>query len=86
MDCMKNYLIVPDVQADKGTWNYFYKVSLKDIVFGPKLMLHVFFKKILLLRKFNLFLYGSTEYTLNKLKSFILKEFTRINIMIYWSN
>tara|TARA_Y100001968_G_scaffold328134_1_gene374691 strand:+ start:99 stop:242 length:144 start_codon:yes stop_codon:yes gene_type:complete len=30
--------------------------------------------------KLNVFLYGSTEDTLNKLNSFILKEFSRVNI------
>ncbi len=74
----KIHLIVPDGQPIKWALNYFYKVGLKDRVYGPELMLHVLKKASI--EKLNVFLYGSTEDTLNKLKGFIFKEFSGVNI------
>jgi len=62
-------LIVPDGQPIRWALNSFYKLGMKDRVYGPELTLYV-------LNKVNdkglrVFLYGSTEKTLNKFRKFI---------------
>lgn len=71
-------LIVPDGQPVRWALNSFYNLGMKDRVYGPELTLWV-------LRKANkkalkVYLYGSTESTLDKLQEFIKREFPQINI------
>lgn len=71
-------LIVPDGQPVRWAINSFYKVGLKDRVYGPTLTLHV-------LRKANqnnlkVYLYGSTETTLNKFSKFIKQNYPDVKI------
>ena len=74
----KIHMIVPDGQPIKWALNYFYRLNLKDRVYGPELTLHVLEKASI--EKLNIFLYGSTEDTLNKFKKFILKKYDGIKI------
>ena len=71
-------LVVPDGQPVKWAMNYFYKTNLKDRVYGPTLTLYV-------LKKANdlglsVYLYGSKQTTLDKLKTFINKEYPAVKI------
>jgi exopolysaccharide biosynthesis WecB/TagA/CpsF family protein len=71
-------LVVPDGQPIRWALNSFYKVDLKDRVYGPVLTLHV-------LKKANkkglkVYLYGSKEATLSKLKAFINTTFPNVQI------
>ncbi|NVK42270.1 MAG: WecB/TagA/CpsF family glycosyltransferase [Oceanospirillaceae bacterium] len=71
-------LIVPDGQPVRWALNSFYKLGMKDRVYGPELTLRV-------LQKANsqglkIYLYGSTENTLNLLQKFINRRFPKINI------
>lgn len=71
-------LIVPDGQPVKWAMNSFHKTNLKDRVYGPTLTLKVLEKANT--EKLNIFLFGSTEYTLNKFQSFIKSTYPDINI------
>lgn len=71
-------LIVPDGQPVKWAMNSFHKVGLTDRVYGPQLTLSVLQKAHDL--KLNVYLYGSTKETLDKLKAFINKEYGGVNI------
>ena len=71
-------LIVPDGQPVRWALNSFYKLDMQDRVYGPELTLRV-------LQKANsqglkIYLYGSTENTLNLLQKFINNRFPKINI------
>lgn len=71
-------LIVPDGQPVRWALNSFYKLGMKERVYGPELTLWV-------LRKANVeglsvYLYGSTEDTLTKLKGFIEQQFPNVVI------
>ncbi len=71
-------LIVPDGQPVRWALNSFYKLGMKDRVYGPELTLHV-------LRKANdlglgVFLYGSSKKTSDLFKAFIMKEFPQVRI------
>ena len=77
-DIRKIHLIVPDGQPIKWALNFFYKTNLKERVYGPELTLYVLKKASI--EKLNVFLYGSTEDTLNKFKNFILKNYTGVRI------
>ena len=71
-------LIVPDGQPVRWALNSFYKLGMKDRVYGPELTLRV-------LKKANrdslkVYLYGSTENTLKLLQAFIKREFPNIII------
>ncbi len=71
-------LIVPDGQPVRWALNSFYKLGMRDRVYGPELTLWV-------LKKANekglkIFLYGSTENTLELFKNFIESKFPQVEI------
>jgi N-acetylglucosaminyldiphosphoundecaprenol N-acetyl-beta-D-mannosaminyltransferase len=69
-------LIVPDGQPVRWALNYFFKARLKDRVYGPTLVLHVLKKANE--RKLKIFLYGSTQETIDKFSAFIRKNYSDI--------
>ena len=71
-------LVVPDGQPVRWALNSFYKVGLKDRVYGPTLTLHVLEKAHR--EGLNVYLYGSTAPTLEKFETFIKKEYPKVNI------
>jgi len=71
-------MVVPDGQPIRWALNSFYKVGLKDRVYGPTLTLHVLKKANL--EGLNVYLYGSTASTLIKFQCYIEREFPNINI------
>ena len=70
-------LIVPDGQPVRWALNSFYKLGLKDRVYGPELTLHVLKKADE--NALNVYLYGSTEHTLLKFKKFIGEKNPSVN-------
>ena len=71
-------MIVPDGQPIRWALNSFYKIGLKDRVYGPTLTLKVLEKANK--EKLNIYLYGSTEFTLNKFKDYIREKFPSVNV------
>lgn len=72
-------MIVPDGQPIRWAMNYFYKVGLKDRVYGPTLTLYVLDKAQQ--DKLKVFLYGgSTEETLEKFTAFIRHKYPDVEI------
>lgn len=71
-------LIVPDGQPVRWALNSFYKLGMKDRVYGPELTLRVLEKANEL--DLSIYLYGSTENTLSLLQRFINNTFPKINI------
>ena len=71
-------LIVPDGQPVRWALNSFYKLGMKERVYGPELTLWVLKKADQLGLK--VYLYGSTESTLEKLQEFINREYPAVNI------
>jgi N-acetylglucosaminyldiphosphoundecaprenol N-acetyl-beta-D-mannosaminyltransferase len=71
-------LIVPDGQPIRWALNSFYKLGMKDRVYGPKLTLHVLEKANE--KKLNVYLYGSTASTLKSLIQFIKVNFPQVNV------
>jgi len=71
-------LVVPDGQPVKWALNSFFNASLKDRVYGPTLVLHVFEKANA--HKLKIFLYGSKADTLEKLSAFINTNYPDITI------
>lgn len=71
-------LIVPDGQPVRWALNSFYKLGMKDRVYGPELTLRVLKKANS--NSLSVYLYGSTESTLDKLQAFITREFPQIQI------
>lgn len=71
-------MLVPDGQPVRWAMNSFYKVGLKDRVYGPELTLHVLKKANKY--KLNIFLYGSTKETLDKFVDFIDKTYPDVHI------
>jgi hypothetical protein len=72
-------LVVPDGQPVKWALNYFHNAKLNDRVYGPTLMLH-----LLEASEGNgvkIFLYGSTENTLLKLRNFINEKYPSVNVV-----
>lgn len=69
-------LIVPDGQPVRWALNSFYKLGMKDRVYGPELTLRV----LALANKngLRIFLYGSSERTSNLFRVFILKSFPNV--------
>lgn len=65
----KIHMIVPDGQPVRWALNSFYKVNLKDRVAGPILTRHVLAKANTL--SLGIYLYGSKQSTLEKIKNFI---------------
>jgi N-acetylglucosaminyldiphosphoundecaprenol N-acetyl-beta-D-mannosaminyltransferase len=71
-------LVVPDGQPIRWALNSFYKVGLKDRVYGPTLTKYV-------LEKANrdglkVYLYGSTETTITKFRDFINRTYPQVII------
>lgn len=71
-------LIVPDGQPIRWALNNFYRVNLKDRVYGPILTLHVLEKANR--KNLKVYLYGSKAVTLDKLKEFINKNYPGVQI------
>jgi len=71
-------LIVPDGQPIRWALNNFYNVNLKDRVYGPILTLHVLEKADQ--KNLKVYLYGSKAVTLEKLKTFINKNYPGVHI------
>lgn len=71
-------MLVPDGQPIRWALNSFYDVGLKERVDGPTLTLHILEESHH--KKFNLFLYGSSQKTLKKLSAFIRKNYPGVNI------
>ncbi|MFT6827355.1 MAG: N-acetylglucosaminyldiphosphoundecaprenol N-acetyl-beta-D-mannosaminyltransferase [Roseivirga sp.] len=72
-------LIVPDGQPVRWALNSFYKLGMKDRVYGPELTL-----KVLSAANDNnlsVFLYGSNQITSDLFKSFIQSEFPNVKIV-----
>ena len=72
-------LVVPDGQPIKWALNYFHNANLKDRVYGPTLMLHVL--EASQGNSVKIFLYGSTENTLIKLRHFINENYPSVNVV-----
>ena len=72
-------MIVPDGQPVRWALNSFYKLGLKDRVYGPDLTLWVLEKANKL--KLNIFLYGSAQETLEAFQAFIRSRFSRVEIV-----
>ncbi|MBO3699731.1 WecB/TagA/CpsF family glycosyltransferase [Roseivirga sp. E12] len=71
-------LIVPDGQPVRWALNNFYRLGMQDRVYGPELTLHVLKKAD---QKFlNVYLYGSTQTTLEKFENFINTEFPNVRV------
>ena len=72
-------LVVPDGQPVRWALNSFYKLGLRDRVYGPTLTLKVLERAA----QFHLsvYLYGSTEETANGLRSFIQKRFPSVRVV-----
>lgn len=71
-------LIVPDGQPVRWALNSFYNLGMKERVYGPELTLRVLKRSNKNMLK--IYLYGSTENTLNLLQNFIKREFPNIII------
>lgn len=71
-------LIVPDGQPVRWSLNSFYKLNMKDRVYGPELTLWVLKKANE--RSLKVFLYGSTEDTLKRFREFISKQYPQVVI------
>jgi exopolysaccharide biosynthesis WecB/TagA/CpsF family protein len=70
--------VVPDGQPIRWALNSFYKVGLKDRVYGPALTLKVLEKANTF--GFRIYLYGSSSNTVEKFAHFIEKTFPKITI------
>ncbi|MEO6221491.1 MAG: WecB/TagA/CpsF family glycosyltransferase, partial [Ginsengibacter sp.] len=71
-------MIVPDGQPIRWALNSFYKVDLKDRVAGPILTRHVLAKADIL--SLGIYLYGSNQATLEKIKNFMAINYPSITI------
>lgn len=71
-------MVVPDGQPVRWALNSFYKVDMKDRVYGPTLTLHVLQKASG--KKLNVYLYGSTETTLMAFSAFIKTNYPGVNL------
>ena len=71
-------MIVPDGQPIKWALNSFYKVGLKDRVAGPILTRHVLAKANRL--SLSIYLFGSNQSTLDKIKNFMEINYPNITI------
>lgn len=78
-ECVKKIdMVVADGQPVRWALNSFYEVGMKDRVYGPTLTLHVLEKASK--QKLNVYLYGSTEKTLNAFSAFIEKNYPGVNL------
>lgn len=75
---MKMDMCVPDGQPVRWAMNSLYGVGLKDRVYGPTLTLHVLAKADK--RALKIYLYGSTEDTLDLFSKFIKEKYPRVEI------
>lgn len=71
-------LIVPDGQPVRWALNSFYKLGMRDRVYGPELTLWVLRKANE--RSLKVYLYGSTDVTLLKFQEFIKRNYPNVNI------
>jgi exopolysaccharide biosynthesis WecB/TagA/CpsF family protein len=71
-------MLVPDGQPVRWALNSFHKVGMKDRVYGPTLTLHVLEKAAQ--KGLNVYLYGSTEDTLQAFSAFIRKTYPGVNL------
>uniref|UniRef100_UPI00404852FE WecB/TagA/CpsF family glycosyltransferase n=2 Tax=Roseivirga sp. TaxID=1964215 RepID=UPI00404852FE len=71
-------MIVPDGQPVRWALNSFYKLGMKDRVYGPELTLWVLKKANEMSLK--VYLYGSTEFTLSKFQEFIQNKYPKVDI------
>ena len=71
-------LIVPDGQPVRWALNSFYKLEMKDRVYGPQLTLNVLEKAHR--NGLSVFLYGSNQTTSDLFKAFIEREFPEAKI------
>ncbi len=71
-------LVVPDGQPIRWALNSFYKVGLRDRVYGPTLTKHVLEKANV--AHLGVFLFGSTSETLEKFSQYIQINFPNISI------
>jgi exopolysaccharide biosynthesis WecB/TagA/CpsF family protein len=71
-------LVVPDGQPIRWALNSFYKVGLKDRVYGPTLTKYVLEKANR--DRLKVYLYGSTETTITKFKDFINRTYPQVVI------
>ncbi|WP_305981802.1 WecB/TagA/CpsF family glycosyltransferase [Roseivirga thermotolerans] len=71
-------LIVPDGQPVRWALNSFYKLGMKDRVYGPELTLRVLEKANE--KGLRVYLFGSTGDTLDKFQSFIERRFPSVVI------
>lgn len=72
------HLIVPDGQPIRWALNSFHKVGMTDRVYGPTLTLHVLEKASQ--KGLNVFLFGSTQQTLEKFSAFIRLKYPGANL------
>jgi N-acetylglucosaminyldiphosphoundecaprenol N-acetyl-beta-D-mannosaminyltransferase len=71
-------MVVPDGQPVRWALNSFYHLGLKDRVYGPDLALHVLRKANQ--KKLKVYLYGSTQHTLEKLTTFITTGYPDVEV------
>lgn len=71
-------MIVPDGQPVRWALNSFYQLGMKERVYGPELTLRVLQKANE--NRLKVYLFGSTEATLSKLKDFISRKFPQVII------
>jgi exopolysaccharide biosynthesis WecB/TagA/CpsF family protein len=71
-------MVVPDGQPVRWALNSFFKVGMKDRVYGPTLTLHVLEKAAK--KNLNVYLYGSTKETLTAFSAFIEKNYPGVNL------
>jgi len=71
-------MIVPDGQPVRWALNSFYKVGMKDRVYGPTLTLHVLEKAAK--KNLKVYLYGSTKQTLTAFSAFIEKNYPGVTL------
>ncbi len=71
-------MIVPDGQPVRWALNSFHKVNLKDRVAGPILTRHVLAKANAL--SLGIYLYGSEQSTLDKIKDFMALNYPKVTI------
>ena len=71
-------MVVPDGQPVRWALNSLHKVGLKDRVYGPDLALHVLRKANS--EKLKIYLFGSTQTTLEKLTGFITSHYPDLEV------
>ncbi|MFT7155709.1 MAG: N-acetylglucosaminyldiphosphoundecaprenol N-acetyl-beta-D-mannosaminyltransferase [Parvicella sp.] len=74
----KIQMIVPDGQPVRWALNSFYKLNMKDRVYGPELTLRVLEEANS--QRLKIFLYGSTKITLNLFSDFIKMTYPNVSV------